>query len=373
MSYRSKRTRAISLSNDSHAANDASQGPPKKTSMSISTTSLHNAASQQQKEVSNLSPTLQNPKLNNGRWGPFNPPLLNTIKTLQTTHELSKNVEPTKPSSGYKQPITTPKLDIKQKVAAHASKFGGIWKTSPGGSVESQKSEEPSSEQQPIGGNTKMNFQASSSRRRSLIPSWILDKPDFDDTVDVVTIDAEGNHSLVSGSIQAVDIWNNNGVRYYVQFNELHQPIRKGGQLLVKLIGSIAKQERFCPVGELDWHHIDEVLLADMINVIRDRFVIPDGEIYINKILSRIAKVWRQYKSHLKSLYFKPQERSQEEHYNTIPCGISRDNWRKLVKYWFSEKGQILPAKKLYRAEEYHQQYLAKGGRFGDKQFAAKG
>ncbi|KAL2938546.1 Aspartate--ammonia ligase [Bienertia sinuspersici] len=143
--------------------------------MSISTTSLHNAAFQQQKEVSNLSPTLQNLKLNNGRWGPFNPPLLNTTKTLQTTHELSKNVEPTKPSSGYEQPITTPKLDIEQKVAAHASKFGGIWKTSPGGSVESQKSEE-------------------------------VDKPDFDDTVDVVTIDAEGNHSLVSGSIQAVDI-----------------------------------------------------------------------------------------------------------------------------------------------------------------------
>ncbi|KAL2921439.1 Protein HIRA [Bienertia sinuspersici] len=343
MSYRSKRTRAISLSNDSHAANDASQGPPKKTSMSISITSLHNAASQQQKEVSNLSPTLQNLKLNNGRWGPFNPPLLNTTKTLQTTHELSKNVEPTKPSSGYEQPITTPKLDIEQKVAAHASKFGGIWKNLLVGQWNRKKvKRSPSSEQQPIAGNTKMNFQASSSQRRSLIPSWILDKPDFDDTVDVVTIDAEGNHSLVSGSIQAVDIWNNNGVRYYVQFNELHQPIRKGGQLLVKLIGSIAKQERYCPVGELDWHHIDEVLLAVMINVIRDRFVIPDGEIYINKILSRIAKVWRQYKSHLKSLYFKPQERSQEEHYNTIPRGISRDNWRKSVKYWLSEKGSFI-------------------------------
>ncbi|KAL2933644.1 Alanine racemase [Bienertia sinuspersici] len=95
-------------------------------------------------------------------------------------------------------------------------------------------------------------------------------------------------------------------------------------------------------LGELDWHHIDDVLLADMINEIRDRFVIPDGEIYINKILSRIAKVWRQYKSHLKSLYFKPQEKSQEEHYTSIPCGISRDNWRKLVKYWFSEKGQVM-------------------------------
>ncbi|XP_004146896.2 peptide methionine sulfoxide reductase A1 [Cucumis sativus] len=71
--------------------------------------------------------------------------------------------------------------------------------------------------------------------------------------------------------------------------------------------------------------------------------------------------VGTQYRS---GIYFytpeqeKAARESMERHQKTLN--------RKIVT-------EILPAKKFYRAEEYHQQYLEKGGRFGFKQSASKG
>ncbi|KAG6415988.1 hypothetical protein SASPL_123409 [Salvia splendens] len=49
----------------------------------------------------------------------------------------------------------------------------------------------------------------------------------------------------------------------------------------------------------------------------------------------------------------------------------SRDRQQKLLNRKIVS--EILPGKKFYRAEEYHQQYLAKGGRFGFRQSSEKG
>lgn len=49
----------------------------------------------------------------------------------------------------------------------------------------------------------------------------------------------------------------------------------------------------------------------------------------------------------------------------------SRDKQKKILNR--NIVTEILPAKKFYRAEEYHQQYLAKGGRFGFRQSTEKG
>ncbi|XP_021737369.1 putative protein TPRXL isoform X1 [Chenopodium quinoa] len=80
---------------------------------------------------------------------------------------------------------------------------------------------------------------------------------DFDDKEEVMTIDANGHIVLLSGYIQPIDVWSNNGVRFYVEFNDLYQPIRKGGHILIRFLGSIAKMEIYCPLRELNWHALD--------------------------------------------------------------------------------------------------------------------
>ncbi|KAL2904883.1 putative vesicular glutamate transporter vglu-3, partial [Bienertia sinuspersici] len=62
---------------------------------------------------------------------------------------------------------------------------------------------------------------------------------------------ANGKVELVSGPIQPIDVLSSSGRTYFVEFNELHQPIRKGGHILVKFLGYIAKMGNYCPLGDL--------------------------------------------------------------------------------------------------------------------------
>ncbi|KAL2923349.1 Mitogen-activated protein kinase 2 [Bienertia sinuspersici] len=92
---------------------------------------------------------------------------------------------------------------------------------------------------------------------------------EYDAKEEVLTVDANGKIQFVSGSIQPIDILGNSGVKYYVEFNELHQPIRKGGHILVRFLGSIAKMAYYCPIGALTWHDVEKNLKVQIVNKMR--------------------------------------------------------------------------------------------------------
>ncbi|KAL2923204.1 Aspartate carbamoyltransferase [Bienertia sinuspersici] len=120
--------------------------------------------------------------------------------------------------------------------------------------------------------------------------------------------DANGKVELVSGPIQPIDVLSSNDRRYFVEFNELHQPIRKGGHILVKFLGYIEKMGSYCPLGALTWHK-------------------PCNE-------------WTSTGGITNMSFFQSEKKTQEQHYDPVTSGHTSNDWIKLVNYWFSAKGQ---------------------------------
>ncbi|KAK9690391.1 hypothetical protein RND81_09G124500 [Saponaria officinalis] len=176
-------------------------------------------------------------------------------------------------------------------------------------------------------------------RRRRVVHVW-PDNVEFDESEEVLTIDGEGNMKKVNDPIQPHDVWFAKGVRYCVTFNEFYQPLKKGGHILVRFIGDVARKERFCPIRETNWHHVNAKYKVDIVKCIREHFVLPDGDAYDEGILKRVGKSVRQYRHYLKKTFFKPTTKNREEIYQAGPSGVPLDSWIHLVDYWYSEKGK---------------------------------
>ncbi|KAL2944161.1 Enolase [Bienertia sinuspersici] len=79
-------------------------------------------------------------------------------------------------------------------------------------------------------------------RRRTIIPDW-AEHVKFDEKEDAIAFDLDGKRHLVKGPLQPRDDWNESGLRYHVLFNDLNQPLRKGGSILVSFLGDVAKRQ----------------------------------------------------------------------------------------------------------------------------------
>ncbi|KAL2905128.1 Cell division protein FtsB, partial [Bienertia sinuspersici] len=109
---------------------------------------------------------------------------------------------------------------------------------------------------------------SSRPRRRIVIPDW-PEHVKFDEKEEAIAFDVDGKRHLVKGPVQPRDVWNDRGLRYFVQFNEFNQPLRKGGCILVSFLGDVAKRETFCPVGVSSWHKLKKKMKADIVILVR--------------------------------------------------------------------------------------------------------
>ncbi|KAL9236025.1 hypothetical protein vseg_010738 [Gypsophila vaccaria] len=176
-------------------------------------------------------------------------------------------------------------------------------------------------------------------RRTARTRDW-PDNVEFEEKEEVLAIDAEGKYQMIRESIQPPDVWHSNDVKYFVCFNEFYQPLRKGGHIFVTFFEDVAKTERFCPIRETNWHHVNTQYKVDIIKLIRAHFVIPDGDCYDQGILKRTGKSVRQYRHYLKKALFELTQKTKDQIYQAGPKGHPRDRWIHLVDYWYSEKGK---------------------------------
>ncbi|KAL2921742.1 Fanconi anemia group C protein, partial [Bienertia sinuspersici] len=160
--------------------------------------------------------------------------------------------------------------------------------------------------------------------------------------------DAEGKVEVWSGSIQPHDVWLiKGGFRFEVCFNRYYQPIRKGGAVLVKFVADIAKKAELCPIGVVNWRNVNKQVQADIVELIRGKFIIPDGKIYNDAMLKHVGKHRRQWKFELKARYFNPTVRTRQQIENDNPGGIVRGTWLELVKYWYSGQSKDMAKSKI--------------------------
>ncbi|KAL2930858.1 Protein zntB [Bienertia sinuspersici] len=205
---------------------------------------------------------------------------------------------------------------------------------------------------------------SSRPRRRIIVPVW-PEHVKFDEKKEAIAFaNVDGKRHLVKGLIQPKDVLNDKGLRYYVQFNDFNQPLRKGGSILVSFLGEVAKRETFCPFGVSSWHKLMKKMKADIVILVRlcKHFVIPDGELFDKPILKRTSKNWKNYRFFLRENYFDPITRTDDQNNDNRPDGVSKQNWTNLVDYWYSpefqEKG------KFSELDFYKSVYTKKDGSF---------
>lgn len=171
------------------------------------------------------------------------------------------------------------------------------------------------------------------------------DEIEFDETEEVEMRDSNGKRGTKGGKILSRHVWSlQPGVRFVVPLNALDQPVGKGGSILLRFLKDVAKNGELSPIGEVSWPKVDKGHKADIIALIREKFVLPPRLEIDKSILKHVGNKWRSYRHELKVLYKKP-DMTEEQVASAVPKGVVPSQWVKLVQYWFSDKYEILSAK----------------------------
>ncbi|KAG5012661.1 hypothetical protein JHK82_024808 [Glycine max] len=146
------------------------------------------------------------------------------------------------------------------------------------------------------------------------------------------------------GYTHMLDVWDlPDGEFILVEVDHWGNPMGWEGKTLLNAIGSLVRRHQCAPINFLSWKDMPKDYITDMVELIqvcKFRFV-PELTEQTKKILiDDMSLKWRQFKYELKSKGY-DESKTKEEMIAHIPDPrVDPSQYRDLVHYWCSEKGQ---------------------------------
>ncbi|KAH1210004.1 hypothetical protein GmHk_15G044395 [Glycine max] len=145
------------------------------------------------------------------------------------------------------------------------------------------------------------------------------------------------------GYTHMLDVWDlPDGEFILVEVDHWGNPMGWEGKTLLNAIGSLVRRHQCAPINFLSWKDMPKDYITDMVELIQSKFrFVPELTKQTKKILiDDMSLKWRQFKYELKSKGY-DESRTKEEMIAHIPDPrVDPSQYRDLVHYWCSEKGQ---------------------------------
>ncbi|MQL75334.1 hypothetical protein Taro_007696, partial [Colocasia esculenta] len=119
-----------------------------------------------------------------------------------------------------------------------------------------------------------------------------------------------------------------------VEWNNVGQPVGRGGRSLRKILGTVARNASKLPIDIFVWSKIPKHLIEDVWDFIKRKYDVRQSE--KKWIMKDISQKWKYHKYALRRNFFKQSmkivQMNPPEHLH-----ISADMWKEAVKLWTSE------------------------------------
>ncbi|XP_059302471.1 uncharacterized protein LOC132054489 [Lycium ferocissimum] len=140
------------------------------------------------------------------------------------------------------------------------------------------------------------------------------------------------------------DVFNlENGWRIIVDFNEYGSAIGISAGLLAQVLGHLATNSRYFPIGFEKWPHMPKAFIDRVFTeILLPRFFFRiDQERAKSHVDSSLNNKWKEFRLKLWRAAWDPLK-SKEEIIRKVPTGIPMDQWALFANYRLKEETQVL-------------------------------